>query len=130
MPQKKDNSPAVTTPDQGQEPGSNPPATPDQEPNLGLVGMHYLGGAAVIGIALAVADTEALVGEAIAEQRNQVFLVSKVYPQRAGRRETITACCNGITNVARKVASMDRSDDAEVRVMVSMARRLMDSAAA
>jgi diketogulonate reductase-like aldo/keto reductase len=37
-------------------------------------------------------DTEELVGEAIAGRRDEVFLVSKVMPQNASRRGTITAC--------------------------------------
>ncbi len=36
--------------------------------------------------------TEALVGEAIAGRRDEVFLVSKVYPQNATRRGTAIAC--------------------------------------
>lgn len=35
---------------------------------------------------------EKLVGEAIAERRNQVFLVTKVLPQNASRRRMATAC--------------------------------------
>jgi diketogulonate reductase-like aldo/keto reductase len=35
---------------------------------------------------------EALVGEAIAGARDRVFLVSKVYPHRAGRRAVVAAC--------------------------------------
>jgi len=36
--------------------------------------------------------SEELVGEAIAGRRDEVFLVSKVLPQNAGRRDTIAAC--------------------------------------
>ncbi len=36
--------------------------------------------------------SEELVGEAIAGRRDEVFLVSKVLPQNAGRREAIAAC--------------------------------------
>lgn len=36
--------------------------------------------------------TEALVGEAIADRRERVFLVSKFYPQHASRRELARAC--------------------------------------
>lgn len=36
--------------------------------------------------------SEALVGEAIAGQREKVFLVSKVLPSNAGRRAALTAC--------------------------------------
>lgn len=36
--------------------------------------------------------TESLVGEAIAGRREQVFLVSKVYPHNASRRGTLAAC--------------------------------------
>lgn len=35
---------------------------------------------------------EELVGEAIAGQRDQVFLISKVYPQNASRRRVVQAC--------------------------------------
>jgi diketogulonate reductase-like aldo/keto reductase len=35
---------------------------------------------------------EELVGEAFAGRRDEVFLVSKVMPQNATRRSTITAC--------------------------------------
>src|SRR5476651_1145680 len=35
---------------------------------------------------------EQLVGEAIAGRRDEVFLVSKVLPQNASRRGTVTAC--------------------------------------
>ncbi|MGH8714258.1 MAG: aldo/keto reductase [Casimicrobiaceae bacterium] len=37
-------------------------------------------------------EAEAIVGEAIAGQRDRVFLVSKVYPHNATRRGTIAAC--------------------------------------
>ena len=36
--------------------------------------------------------TESLVGEAIAGRRDQVFLVSKVYPHNASRKGTLAAC--------------------------------------
>ncbi|MBY4949368.1 aldo/keto reductase [Cupriavidus respiraculi] len=35
---------------------------------------------------------ERLVGEAIAGRRDEAFLVSKVYPHNAGRRDAVTAC--------------------------------------
>jgi diketogulonate reductase-like aldo/keto reductase len=37
-------------------------------------------------------DSEELVGEAIAGRRDEVFLVSKVYPHNASRRGTVAAC--------------------------------------
>src|SRR5262245_3573718 len=37
-------------------------------------------------------QVERLVGEAIAGRRDEVFLVSKVLPENASRRGTITAC--------------------------------------
>lgn len=37
-------------------------------------------------------EAESVVGEAIAGQRDQVFLVSKVYPYNAGRHSMIQAC--------------------------------------
>ena len=37
-------------------------------------------------------STEELVGEAIAGRRNEVFLVSKVYPHNADRRGVVAAC--------------------------------------
>jgi len=37
-------------------------------------------------------DAEKVVGEAIAGRRDEVFLVSKVLPQRASRRGVVTAC--------------------------------------
>jgi len=37
-------------------------------------------------------EVEEIVGEAIAERRQEVFLVSKVMPENASRRGTITAC--------------------------------------
>lgn len=36
--------------------------------------------------------SEALVGEAIAGRRDEVFLVSKVYPHNAGRKDAVAAC--------------------------------------
>ena len=36
--------------------------------------------------------SESLVGEAIAGRRDEVFLVTKVYPHHAGRREAVAAC--------------------------------------
>lgn len=36
--------------------------------------------------------SEELVGEAIAGRRDEVFLVTKVYPHHAGRREAVAAC--------------------------------------
>jgi diketogulonate reductase-like aldo/keto reductase len=40
--------------------------------------------------------SEQLVGEAIAGQRNKVFIVSKVYPHNASRRAMNTACNNSL----------------------------------
>ena len=40
--------------------------------------------------------TESLVGEAIAGRRDEVFLVSKVYPQNASRLAMQTACANSL----------------------------------
>jgi diketogulonate reductase-like aldo/keto reductase/enamine deaminase RidA (YjgF/YER057c/UK114 family) len=40
--------------------------------------------------------TEALVGEAIAGRRDEVFLVSKVYPHNASRRGMHSACTNSL----------------------------------
>ena len=37
-------------------------------------------------------ESEKLVGEAIRGRRDQVFLVSKVYPHNAGRKSALTAC--------------------------------------
>ena len=37
-------------------------------------------------------DTEELVGEAIEDRRDQVFLVSKVHPRNAGRTDAVRAC--------------------------------------
>ncbi|MFU0257813.1 aldo/keto reductase, partial [Klebsiella pneumoniae] len=36
--------------------------------------------------------SETLVGEAIAGRRDDVFLVTKVYPHNAGRRDAVAAC--------------------------------------
>src|ERR1700730_50731 len=36
--------------------------------------------------------SEELVGEAIAERRDEIFLVSKVYPHNASRKGTVAAC--------------------------------------
>jgi aldehyde reductase len=51
-------------------------------------------GASVIDTAEMYADggAERLVGEAIRERREKVFLVSKVYPHNAGRTSTVAAC--------------------------------------
>jgi diketogulonate reductase-like aldo/keto reductase len=40
--------------------------------------------------------TESLVGEAIAGRRDEVFLVSKVYPHNASRKSMRTACANSL----------------------------------
>lgn len=40
--------------------------------------------------------SESLVGEAIKDKRDQVFLVSKVYPQNAGKKRLIKACDNSL----------------------------------
>src|SRR3954471_18507319 len=40
--------------------------------------------------------TESLVGEAIAGHRDEVFLVSKVYPHNASRKSMRTACTNSL----------------------------------
>jgi len=40
--------------------------------------------------------TESLVGEAIAGRRDEVFLVSKVYPHNASRKGMPTACANSL----------------------------------
>ncbi|SER04362.1 Aldo/keto reductase [Faunimonas pinastri] len=37
-------------------------------------------------------ETETLLGEALEGRRDEVFLVSKVYPHNAGRREAVKAC--------------------------------------
>src|SRR5690348_6967814 len=37
-------------------------------------------------------ESEHLIGEAIASRRHEVFLVSKVSPENATHRETISAC--------------------------------------
>ncbi|TCV99953.1 aldo/keto reductase [Biostraticola tofi] len=39
---------------------------------------------------------EAVVGKAIAQRRDEVFLVSKVYPQNAGGKQAVTACENSL----------------------------------
>jgi diketogulonate reductase-like aldo/keto reductase len=52
------------------------------------LGMTHIDTAEMYGSGAA----ESLVGEAIAGRRDQVFLVSKVLPQHASRRETIEAC--------------------------------------
>jgi len=39
---------------------------------------------------------EAIVADAIAGRREQVFLVSKVYPHNAGRREAVAACTRSL----------------------------------
>jgi diketogulonate reductase-like aldo/keto reductase len=41
-------------------------------------------------------DAEAIVGEAIAGRRDDVFLVSKVLPEHASRRGTLTACTRSL----------------------------------
>ena len=41
-------------------------------------------------------STESLVGEAIAGRRDEVFLVSKVYPQNASRQRMRSACANSL----------------------------------
>ena len=51
-------------------------------------GMKHIDTAEMYGSGAA----EKLVGQAIAGQRDEVFLVSKVLPQNAGRRTTIKAC--------------------------------------
>ncbi|MEO8409483.1 MAG: aldo/keto reductase [Propionivibrio sp.] len=43
--------------------------------------------------------SETLVGEAIAGRREQVFLVSKVYPHNATRRGTVAACERSLTRL-------------------------------
>jgi diketogulonate reductase-like aldo/keto reductase len=56
---------------------------------LGLdQGMKHIDTAEMYGSGAA----EKLVGQAIAGRRDEVFLVSKVLPQNAGRRTTIKAC--------------------------------------
>ena len=50
-------------------------------------------------------EAEALVGEAIAGRRDQVFLVSKVYPHHASRKGTIAACERSLARL-----STDRID--------------------
>lgn len=45
-------------------------------------------------------EAEALVGEAIAGRRDQVFLVSKVYPHHASRQGTIAACERSLARLA------------------------------
>src|SRR5882724_11832573 len=42
---------------------------------------------------------ESIVGEAIEGRRKEVFLVSKVLPQHASRRGTITACERSLTHL-------------------------------
>ena len=44
--------------------------------------------------------TETLVGEAIAGRRDEVFLVSKVYPHNASRKAMPTACGNSLRRLA------------------------------
>jgi len=56
---------------------------------LGLdVGMNHIDTAEMYGSGA----VERMVGQAIAGRRDEVFLVSKVLPQNASRRATITAC--------------------------------------
>ena len=45
-------------------------------------------------------EAETLVGEAIAGRRDQVFLVSKVYPHHASRKGTIAACERSLARLA------------------------------
>lgn len=45
-------------------------------------------------------EAETLVGEAIAGRRDQVFLVSKVYPHHASRQGTIAACERSLARLA------------------------------
>ena len=45
-------------------------------------------------------EAEKLVGEAIAGRRDQVFLVSKVYPHHASRQGTIAACERSLARLA------------------------------
>ena len=45
-------------------------------------------------------EAESLVGEAIAGRRDQVFLVSKVYPHHASRQGTIAACERSLARLA------------------------------
>ena len=42
---------------------------------------------------------EELIGEAIADRRDQAFLVSKVYPHNASRKGTIAACERSLTRL-------------------------------
>jgi diketogulonate reductase-like aldo/keto reductase len=44
-------------------------------------------------------EAERLVGEAIASQRDKVFLVTKVYPHNASRKGIIEACENSLTRL-------------------------------
>lgn len=56
---------------------------------LGLdLGLRLIDTAEMYGEGL----SEALIGEAIAGRRDEVFLVSKVYPHHAGRRDMAAAC--------------------------------------
>lgn len=50
-------------------------------------------------------EAESLVGEAIAGRRDQVFLVSKVYPHHASRKGTVAACERSLARL-----STDRID--------------------
>src|ERR1700736_5718650 len=43
---------------------------------------------------------EEVVGEAIAGRREQVFVVSKVYPHHASRREAVAACKRSLKRLA------------------------------
>ncbi|MCD9123647.1 aldo/keto reductase [Cupriavidus sp. UGS-1] len=56
---------------------------------LGLdLGLRLIDTAEMYGEGL----SEQLVGEAISGRRNEVFLVTKVYPHNAGRRDAVAAC--------------------------------------
>lgn len=59
------------------------------------LGMNHIDTAEMYGAGAA----EALVGEAIAGRRDQVFLVSKVLPQNASRRGTKAACERSLTHL-------------------------------
>src|SRR5215831_18990712 len=57
------------------------------------LGMTHIDTAEMYGMA------EAVVGEAIAGRRDEVFLVSKVLPQNASRNGTIAACERSLARI-------------------------------
>ena len=58
--------------------------------------------------------SETLVGEAIAGRRDDVFLVSKVLPSNAGRRDAVAACEAVDQGLGRVLAALERAGGAMI----------------